>query len=545
MDRGGAYARVRERLDLWRQKHEEGLAEVRERLDTREVQAFGLNRGEPDGAHFLFRKIPSDDEAECPSCRCCDQSVQACARSWEEMLGVQAGSMEHYVPLKVKGNPDVSVGLGCAMEALFESFTAKYQSDLTLYWAHIVGVFGLWKAGEVAKYIAMGGRLKPRQEMEKRFPAVYLSVEEALQLLVASDFHRATIFALSYGWHSRDHPDPSGVTAKTVMEGMEGLKNGPAFHPYHARWVEDGRNEGERLYLEERGGKREKKEKEEDEESWMEKYFVRTSRNTLPKGTRTCGFPLFFQDFTSLPQWPRTEEEDARFKIGLWLLPVLYGNTSKYVTFLRCTEVPTTELEGVSNKTPYHKRGWTNFESRVASVKRKDCVIHLGPLFAQRPFEQLPSSPLAFLRVLEETRPEERSESNKEGFVVKFTNGLEDRPLVSELYRTFVLDTQVRGKKILNLQAKKYTIDTKEKGEMVGEYLAWMGQQSECVVEEVVLGHLQLNNDSLPPVAAGLRGFSKMRTLDLRWNQIGAACLFALKPLTQLKVCRCSFFLFD
>uniref|UniRef100_A0A0G4HSZ6 Uncharacterized protein n=1 Tax=Chromera velia CCMP2878 TaxID=1169474 RepID=A0A0G4HSZ6_9ALVE len=117
-----------------------------------------------------------------------------------------------------------------------------------------------------------------------------------------------------------------------------------------------------------------------------------------------------------------------------------------------------------------------NFKSRVAAVKDKKYIIHLGPLTGT--LEQVPLSPPAFQRLLEEKRPEERTDGNKEGFVVRFTNGKEDRPLVANLYREFVLDTQVRGQKEIDMEGK-YKIDTK-KEKMLEEYFAWLGEQPEC-----------------------------------------------------------------
>uniref|UniRef100_A0A0G4I5I6 Uncharacterized protein n=1 Tax=Chromera velia CCMP2878 TaxID=1169474 RepID=A0A0G4I5I6_9ALVE len=283
----------------------------------------------------------------------------------------------------------------------------------------------------------------------------------------------------------------------------------------------------------------------------MEQFFKRTTSNTLPEDTTrlffkrttsntlpedTAGFPVYFQDFTCLhqrlPKKGRTPEKDALFKEGLRNLSANYGNSSSQVYFLRCTDVPA-ELEGVTNKTPYHKRGWTNFESRVGAVKNKRETTHLGPFTGT--LEQIPLSPPAFQRLLEEKRPEERSEDNKEGFVVRFTNGKEDRPLVAKLYRDFVLDTQVRGQKEINMWNRS-RIDTKEKGEMLGEYFAWMGKQPECQVVEVSLTVCFLNDDSLPPVAAGLRALSSLRKLDLRSNTFGLSSLSALTCLRQLKV---------
>uniref|UniRef100_A0A0G4FL13 Uncharacterized protein n=1 Tax=Chromera velia CCMP2878 TaxID=1169474 RepID=A0A0G4FL13_9ALVE len=479
-------------------------------------------------AYVKFRELPGE-RGRCPDCRCCGQLLRACNHRWEGVLKVKTDAITHYYDFawtgyrKIEGVKSMEVGFGCAMDALLETSGAKHHTELTLYWAHVLNIFALMKGPEVAKYVAMGGRLKPRQEMEKRFLGVYLSVEEVLQLMTGRE--RAHIYALSYCWQSAKHPDPTGSTAKTVMQGLEKKEKDRDDRRKEIgipkkSFVCEGREDGENLFSNERGGKREKREGEEDEETWMEKYFQRTSTNTLPENT--YDFPVYFQDFTSLHQWlpvkGRTPEENALFKQGLGLLSCNYRNTSIDVYFIRCTDVPV-ELEGVTNKTPYHKRGWTNFESRVAAVKFGFSTIHLGPLTGT--LEQVLLSPPAFQRLLEEKRLEERTDDNKEGFVVRFTNGKEDRPLVANLYRAFVLDTQVRGQKKIEMRGK-YNIDTKEKGEMLGEYFAWMGEQSECQVEEVYLEHCEFNDDSLPPIAAGLRALSSLRKLDLSRTNLGS-----------------------
>uniref|UniRef100_A0A0G4HEM4 Uncharacterized protein n=1 Tax=Chromera velia CCMP2878 TaxID=1169474 RepID=A0A0G4HEM4_9ALVE len=461
-------------LEKEKQAHAEGRARVRDYWEN----MSGYR------AHQEFRKLPGEGE-ECPDCRCYGQSVRACNRRWEGVLKMERGTINHYYGFGWVG----MVGFGCAMDVLLETSRAKHHTDLTLYWAHVVNIFALMKGPEVARYVAMGGRLKPRQEMEKRFPAVYLFVKEVVQLMTESREDkwgfplRARIYALSYSWHSAEHPDPTGSTAKTVMEGLEnnGFADSKSF-------VRAGREEGDSLFSMQRGGKREKKEGEEDEETWMEKDFQRTSNNTLPENT--ISFPIYFQDFT--------------------------------------------KLEGVTNKAPYHKHGWTNFESRVARVKDEDQTIHLGPFTGT--LEQIPLSPPAFQRLLEEKKPEERSDDNKEGFVVRFTNGKEDRPLVANLYRDFMLDTQGRGEMTIIIWSKyQAESDTKEKGEMLGEYFAWMGEQPECEVEEVYLRECHLNDHSLPRVAAGLGALSSLQELDLRGNKFGLSSLSALTCLRQLK----------
>uniref|UniRef100_A0A0G4HKV4 Uncharacterized protein n=2 Tax=Chromera velia CCMP2878 TaxID=1169474 RepID=A0A0G4HKV4_9ALVE len=456
----------------------------------------------------------------CPKCGCCGQSVRVCAHAWEEMLGVGQGSITHY--LEVKG---LVVGLGCGMEALLASAKARYYTDCSLYWAHVTEILGLLKAPEVAKYVGMGGRMKPRQETERRFASICLSKEEALQELVKAKAFRANIYALSYSRHAKEHPDPTGTTASRVVEGLSRSVCGD--------WVKGPFEEGRSLFSKRRGGKRERRKGEDDAETWMEETFRRQNAVILPE--TTTGYPLMFQDFSSLPQWPRTDEEDALFKKGLSLLACLYGNASENVYFLRCTEVPA-DLQEVTNKTPYHERGWTNFESRVSSVKQQTSIVQLGPL--PQNWVQIPLSPPGFHLLLMEKKKsawEPQEESGQDDlFTVKFTNGRTDRQLVSELYRSFVLDTQVRGQRTINMY-EKYKIDTREKGEMVGEYFRWIGEQPECEIESVSLWNCHLTNASLPPLASGLCALSKLRDLKLWGNKFGPSSLSALSSLSQLK----------
>uniref|UniRef100_A0A0G4HEF7 Uncharacterized protein n=1 Tax=Chromera velia CCMP2878 TaxID=1169474 RepID=A0A0G4HEF7_9ALVE len=520
--------------DSWTEAREAGLVRACKLWDSMEAE-------EVKKAYMRFRPFPAAGKAgKSVVCECCGLSVRACSLKWAEFLSVEVESIEHYFRFREKG---VDMGLGCAMDSLLHTGHAKYQTDLSVYWAHITKVIVLLKMEEVAKYVAMGGRLKARQEMENRFPCMYLSAEEALELLVKKDdfnfplntYERANVFALSYSWHAREHPDPTGTTAETVVQGLRETKNW--WLSKCRKFLTAGWEEGEKLLKRERGGKREKKEGEEDEESWMEKHFKKQSNEeesvSLPYST--WGFPLLFQDFPSLPQRPRTPEEDICFSKGLSLLSCLYGNTSFQVYFLRCTEIPS-DLEEVTNRTPYDERGWTNFESRVSSVKHKDYILQVGPL--SQTLVQIPLSPPAFQKKLDDKRREEESESNPEGFVVRFTNGRTDRELVSELYKRFILDTQVSCQRVISMWGK-YEIDTLEKGEMLGDYFRWIGEQPQCEVEEVCLWGCSLNALSLPPLAAGLCALSTLRELDLGsfgGAEFGPSSLEALSSLQQLKV---------
>lgn len=68
-----------------------------------------------------------------------------------------------------------------------------------------------------------------------------------------------------------------------------------------------------------------------------------------------------FWDFLSLYQWPRTTlQQEISFRTALASMHNVYGNPSIPVYLF--VSVPA----AAENNTPYHKRGWCMFESRVA-----------------------------------------------------------------------------------------------------------------------------------------------------------------------------------
>ena len=81
-----------------------------------------------------------------------------------------------------------------------------------------------------------------------------------------------------------------------------------------------------------------------------------------------------FWDFASLPQKPRSKEEDAMFKRGLEVMADLYASPAGTVV-LRAQGIPPNSA-GVAgyNDRPYPKRGWCIFESSVGL----EAVARLG-----------------------------------------------------------------------------------------------------------------------------------------------------------------------
>merc|ERR1719188_2564204 len=83
------------------------------------------------------------------------------------------------------------------------------------------------------------------------------------------------------------------------------------------------------------------------------------------------------QDYASYPQYPRTEDEQARFDAGLKAeLNRWYAHP--YTPVLMVTN-PASEHPLHTNRRPYDARGWTYVEKRLSSiVKDEGCLWDLS-----------------------------------------------------------------------------------------------------------------------------------------------------------------------
>ena len=83
-------------------------------------------------------------------------------------------------------------------------------------------------------------------------------------------------------------------------------------------------------------------------------------------GTHVVGV---FWDYASLPQKPRTEQDQDIFARALAVMGDLYASTLGTTVMRHQAVAPRPEGldEGLYNGTPYSARGWTNFESAVSS----------------------------------------------------------------------------------------------------------------------------------------------------------------------------------
>lgn len=124
------------------------------------------------------------------------------------------------------------------------------------------------------------------------------------------------IIVVSYGWLSRDHPDPQGFHLATVQKYL-------ALHLNQKRYAG------------------------------------------------------VFWDYCSLPQEPRQEADQVQFRRAIQGINLLYG--ARMTTVVKLTQMPTPQDGTVANLTPYELRGWCIFEEAVSGiVKHGSWLLDLG-----------------------------------------------------------------------------------------------------------------------------------------------------------------------
>jgi len=227
---------------------------------------------------------------------------------------------------------------------------------------------GRWLVEEGARM----GRWPARQELEVAFPHALWGPEELQMDMQDSEFadfadSKGTlvkIVSVSYCWWSREHPDPDALQAT------------------HLRQV-------------------------------LEEFMA----------TYKCNAALFL-DYCSLPQMPRTSDEDACFKRCLENMHIWYAHRRIKVWLLRGLALGTRK---------YRFRGWPTFELAVSTMahERKD-VIDITSFSMTQDY-------VANLRRLQVKRPpvERPDEFRKALDKLEFSNP-EDKEVVASLYaKTF------------------------------------------------------------------------------------------------------------
>lgn len=146
------------------------------------------------------------------------------------------------------------------------------------------------------------GALAPLSRQQDLPEEAFLTPEEATEA-----FENGHVYVLSYGWLTPAHPDPHALTLRIVVEFLQ------------SHWL-------------------------------------------LTRAAPAVGL---FWDFASLPQKPRTDQEDRTFKAGLAVITNFYGSLWQS-TVIQLKTLPSAPDGETYNERQYSDRGWCVVEEGVA-----------------------------------------------------------------------------------------------------------------------------------------------------------------------------------
>uniref|UniRef100_A0A0G4FSN5 Uncharacterized protein n=1 Tax=Chromera velia CCMP2878 TaxID=1169474 RepID=A0A0G4FSN5_9ALVE len=381
-------------------------------------------------------------------CMCCEDNLVDCNRKWLKFLNIKGPNPFSYV----RFSSTEFAGFGCYLECLSRS-KWRFSEVKAILWLAAKGVIALVRGAMLKKLKSITRRQDlPPKALLQRKKALLASCDPDENHFFGPSYHVERILAMSYGWHSKEHPDPTGSILRSLQQ-LPGITD-PTTH---------------------------------------------------------CDSRVFlFWDFASLHQHPRTEEESACFKKGLASLGMLYGNSSFRVQFLRYTEVA--NLPQVTNTAGYHERGWTNFESRLAAARTGGRMegIHMTKQIGEIPanFATFPLAPKEFAKMMEE--------KDADGdFIVKFTNGKEDRKVVVQLYEDFLLDTCTKRE---DMAIRDIDMSSIQRCQQVAEFYIWLGKHNKNVTY-IGLDNCSLTVDGFTILRRAMTAaFPHLRILSLYTN---------------------------
>ena len=144
------------------------------------------------------------------------------------------------------------------------------------------------------------------------------------------------VLVLSYPWLDKDHPDRHGELLRRLAPVLEAMLD-----------------ECQRGSLKKGGEER---------------------LHSLAPKAATVGVML---DFCSLPQWPRTEAEQARFEAGLHSMHLWYSHPFTHVLLVTTPlpDDPAGAAAAYTNRRPYEERGWCFFELHMSSLVKNADVL--------------------------------------------------------------------------------------------------------------------------------------------------------------------------
>lgn len=185
---------------------------------------------------------------------------------------------------------------------------ARRRRDME-HWAHAIAFI---KFGEV----------KRRREVDRGF--VLVRRQDMDPKLFGDPAHAKYIIAVSHAWLSPNHADPDGLHLDIMLLRLEEvLEAEPSSYLFH-KW-------------------------------WWRYYYLESE-----------GDVVFFFDMSSLPQTPRTPQEESDFKQALGFMHFLYHSFN----VLAITEIPDSHQQD-EPRLAYLDRGWCWAEAEVASIGNK------------------------------------------------------------------------------------------------------------------------------------------------------------------------------
>uniref|UniRef100_A0A0G4HXH2 Uncharacterized protein n=1 Tax=Chromera velia CCMP2878 TaxID=1169474 RepID=A0A0G4HXH2_9ALVE len=162
---------------------------------------------------------------------------------------------------------------------------------------------------------------------------------------------KVVLFALSFGWLSKEHPD---------NDQSFHLKRMAAF--FELLFAEEPKLEGKEAMWRCHIG------------SSLKRCCLRlllSEKKNKPSNCMTHRHVGLFWDYASMFQAPRTVKQAALFRTALQNMNIIYSH--KRICILRSRGVP----ESSENSRPYNLRGWPFFEVCVSSMKSSSLVLNL------------------------------------------------------------------------------------------------------------------------------------------------------------------------
>uniref|UniRef100_A0A0G4F844 Uncharacterized protein n=1 Tax=Chromera velia CCMP2878 TaxID=1169474 RepID=A0A0G4F844_9ALVE len=369
------------------------------------------------------------------------------------------------------------------------------------------GAVRLWPLTALQQLLKSGRKIPRRQDAEAVLKECGW-LEESEMGMQAANLQRGleetefpsrsglTVVCLSYGWLSKDHPDPDCFHLQQLCEGL--------------------------------------------------------SRQWWARGER-AGQVAVFWDFLSLFQKPRDDTQDELFRDALSKLDLFYS--SPHTRVCRSTGVPLDSL----NPLPFVKRGWPTFETYVTAFKPPHLILQLqtgeqevppaephmhdpmssdddlGGSFggsgcdSETDLDDARAEPGLLLQNKQQVlTPASPSDFNKILDTKTFTNG-SDSAVVKDLYKGFVKRTAARVTSVAFPNRKLFR---NRDAETLRGLLKFMREREEGIsseVRSVDLSKTAVGDKAVARLITELGFLKNLRSLKLSGCAVGEYTVWALR----------------